>query len=172
MATYLVNQFAEVSEADCGFWNPILEAGIRDGETRPGLGSVQEERSLGKASLPLTMEWIKQQISEGALPAEGLAGEDLSFSLGPNQSGADEVEPERIKNIVNPKDYEELEVTDGKSFYQGKNLSKREREGYMVVLKEFSDMFAWMPSDLTGIPSKLGEHRINLIDGSVPIRQR
>ena len=75
------------------------------------------------------MEWIKQQISEGALSAEGLAGKGLSFSLGPNQSTSDEVEPERIKNIVNPKDYEETEVTDGKSFYLGKKLNKREREG-------------------------------------------
>ena len=168
VATYLVNQFAKVSEADCGFRNPIPEAGIQDRETKPGLSSVQEEKSLGEASLPLTMEWIKQQILEGALPAEGLAGEDLSFSLGPNQSGADEVEQERIKNIVNSKDYEETEVTDGKSFYLGKNLNKREQEGYMVVLKEFLDVFAWTPSDLTGIPSKLGEHRIDLIDRSVP----
>ena len=51
-------------------------------------------------------------------------------------------------------------------------MDKREREGYTVVLKEFSDNFAWTPSDLTGIPSHLGEHRIDLIDGSVPIRQR
>ena len=172
VATYLVNQFSEVSEADCGFRNPIPEAGIQDGETRPGLGSVQEERSLGEASLPLTMEWIKQQISEGALSAEGLTEQGLSFSLDPNQSTSDEVEPERIKNIVNPKDYEEMEVTDGKSFYLGKNLNIREREGYMAVLKEFLDVFAWTPFDLTGIPSKLGEHRIDLIDGSMPIRQR
>ena len=42
----------------------------------------------------------------------------------------------------------------------------------MAVLKEFSDVFAWMPSDLTGIPLKLGEHRIDLMDGSIPVRQR
>ena len=169
MATYLVNQFSKVSKADCGFQNPISEAGIRDGETKPGLGSVQEERSLGEASLPLTMEWIKQQISEAALPAKGLAGEGLSFSLGENRSTSDEADPEQIKNIVNPKDYEETEVADGKSFYLGKNLNEKEREGYMAILKEFSDVFAWTPSDLTGIPSKLREHRIDLIDGSVPI---
>ena len=42
----------------------------------------------------------------------------------------------------------------------------------MAVLKEFLDVFAWTPSDLTGISLKLGEHHIDLIDGSVPIRQR
>ena len=172
VATYLVNQFSEVSEVNCGFRNPIPEAEIQDGETKPGLGSVQDERSLGEANLPLTMEWIEQRISEGALPAEELAGEGLNFSLGENQSTSDEADPERIKNIVNPKDYEETKVADGKSFYLGKNLNEKKREGYMAVLKEFSDVFAWMPSDLTGIPSKLGEHCIDLIDGSVPIRQR
>ena len=172
VATYLLNQFSKVSEADYGFRNPIPEAGIQDGETKPRLDSVQEERSLGEASLPLTMEWIKQQILEGALPAKELAREGLSFSLGANRSTSDEADPERIKNIVNPKDYEETEVADGKSFYLGKNLNEKEREGYMVVLKEFSDVFAWTPSDLIGIPLKLGEHCIDLIDGSVPIRQR
>ena len=142
MATYLVNQFSEVSEANCGFRNPIQEDRIRDGETKPRPGSVQEDRSLGEASLPLTIEWIKQQIREGALPSGGLAGEGLSFSLDPNPPTSEEVEPERIKNVVNPKDYEETEVTDGKSFYLGKNLNKREREGYMAVLKEFLDVFA------------------------------
>ena len=172
VATYLINQFSEVSKADYGFRNPIQEDRIRDGETKPGTGSVQEDRFLGEASLPLTIEWIKQKIWKGTLSSGGLAGEGLSFSLDPNPPTSEEVEPERIKNVVNSKDYKETEVTDGKSFYLGKNFNKREREGYMAVLKEFLDVFAWTPSDLTGIPSKLGEHRIDLIDGSVPIRQR
>ena len=134
VATYLVNQFSKVSEADCGFRNPIPEIGIRDEELKPGHNSVQEERSLGETSLPTTMEWIKQQISEGALPAKGLAGRGLSFFLGETRVKPDEADSERIKNIVNPKDYEEAKLSDGKSFYLGKNLSKEERVGYMTIL--------------------------------------
>ena len=32
--------------------------------------------------------------------------------------------------------------------------------------------FAWTPLDLRGIPLDLGEHHIDLIEGSVPVRQR
>ena len=59
VATYLVSQFSEVSEADCGFRNPVPETGIQTKELKPGHGSVQEERSLGETSLPMTIEWIK-----------------------------------------------------------------------------------------------------------------
>ena len=41
----------------------------------------------------------------------------------------------------------------------------------MTVLREFSDVFAWTPSDLKGIPPRLREHHIDLLDGSIPIRQ-
>ena len=134
VATYLVSQFSKVSEADCGFQNPIPEIGIRAEELKLGHGSVQEERSLGETRLSMMIEWIKQQILEGALPANGLEERGLSFSLGEIRVKPNEADPERIKNIVNPKDYEEAKLSDGKSFYLGRNLSKEEREGYMTVL--------------------------------------
>ena len=118
------------------------------------------------------MEWIKQQISKGSLPADGLEGRELSFSLGETRVKPDEADPERIKNIVNPKDYEEAKLLDGKSFYLGRNLSQEERVGYMTVLQEFSEIYSWTPSDLTGIPPNLGEHHIDLIDESIRVRQR
>ena len=39
-------------------------------------------------------------------------------------------------------------------------------------MKEYSDVFAWTPLDLRGIPPHLGEHHMNLVEGSVPVRQR
>jgi hypothetical protein len=39
-------------------------------------------------------------------------------------------------------------------------------------LKDYSDVFAWTPTDLEGIPSELGEHTIDLQEGAVPVRQR
>ena len=106
---------------------------------------------------------------EGAIPIVGLAGGGLNFSWGTTRVKLDEADSERIKNIVNPKDYESTEVSDGKSFYLGKNLSKEERAGYMAVLKEFLDVFAWTASNLKEIPPRLGEHHIDLLDGSVPV---
>ena len=65
-----------------------------------------------------------------------------------------------------------MEVETGKTFYLGRTLNKEEKSTYSKLLKEFADVFAWSPSDLTGIPSTLGEHQIDLVDGATPIRQR
>ena len=88
------------------------------------------------------------------------------------QVQAEEQEPDRIKNIVNPSNYEKVEVAPERAFYLGRTMTKKERGDYVKLLKEFSDVFAWTPSDLRGIPPDLGEYHIDLIDGSVPVRQR
>jgi hypothetical protein len=35
-----------------------------------------------------------------------------------------------------------------------------------------NDIFAWKPTDMPGVPRKLAEHRIDLNEGSKPIKQR
>jgi len=65
-----------------------------------------------------------------------------------------------------------VEVESGKSFYLGKTLSRNEKRSYVRLLKKYMDVFAWTSTDLTGIPLNLGEHRIDLIEGAVPVRQR
>ena len=71
ITTYFIDQFSEVMEADCGFQDPIPETRRVDEEFRVVNTPTQEERSMGEASLPLTMGWIKHQILEGALSAIG-----------------------------------------------------------------------------------------------------
>jgi hypothetical protein len=43
------------------------------------------------------------------------------------------------------------------------------------VLVEFlcenRDIFAWQPSDMTGVPRELAEHALKIIPGSKPVRQ-
>ena len=65
-----------------------------------------------------------------------------------------------------------MEVEAGKTFYLGRTLDEEEKSAYSKLLKEFAHVFAWSPSDLTGIPSTLGEHQIDLVNGAAPIRQR
>ena len=64
-----------------------------------------------------------------------------------------------------------MEVEAGKTFYLGRTLDEKEKLAYSKLLKEFADVFAWSPSNLTGIPSTLGEHQIDLVNGAAPIRQ-
>jgi hypothetical protein len=79
-------------------------------------------------------------------------------------------EAEKIKTVVFPKDYKAVEVEDGKTFYLGKNLSHSEQVEYVGLLKEFPNVHAWEPSDLRGISPALGEHHIDLIEGTTIIQ--
>nr|GFB93146.1 reverse transcriptase domain-containing protein [Tanacetum cinerariifolium] len=39
-------------------------------------------------------------------------------------------------------------------------------------LKKNLDIFAWQPSDMTGVPRSVAEHRLNVQEGYPPIRQK
>lgn len=41
-----------------------------------------------------------------------------------------------------------------------------------ALFLEFKDVFAWSYKDLKGIPPDLGEHKIELMEGAKPMRQR
>ena len=131
-----------------------------------------EDRSLGTSDVPLTIEWIQGQVSQGSLPAIGLKEQQQDTSCSEIRARTEESEPDPVKNIVSPTNYEKVEVEAGKTFYLGRTLDEEERSEYSKLLQEFSDVFAWSPSDLTGIPSALGEHQIDLVNEAAPVRQR
>lgn len=65
-----------------------------------------------------------------------------------------EQEPDRIKNIVSPSDYEKVKVDPGRVFLVRKSMSAKERITYMKFPKEYLDVFAWGFADLRGILPK------------------
>ena len=174
--SYFVEQFAKVSETDFSFplpttdWIRPEEAGHPD-EDIDRKPIQLEDRSLGEANVPFSSEWIQQQMKEAELPPIGLS-EHSEHQWNEIRVQPEEQDPERIKNVVDPSAYEKVEVSPGKVFYLGRMMKRAEKEDYMGLLKEYADVFVWTPSDLRGIPPKLGEHHIDLIDGSVPVRQR
>ena len=168
--SYLVAQFAEITEADFGFTHPVQEEGHL--EEPDGLRPdhlTLDDRSLGEIDVPLTVEWIRNRIFEGLLPADETQNQ-LPWSEIRTQP--EEGDPDRIKSIVNPMDYSKVETKEGKAFYLANALDSKDRQSYVSLLSEFSDVFAWSPSDLTGISPHLGEHRIDLVEGALPVRQR
>ena len=168
--SYFVNQFSETTENDFRFNNPITEQPQLDSElSKP---AVMEDRSLGEGSVPLSVDWFRKQVEEGNLPAMGLDPDTLVRVWSAWTDQGEEQESERIKNIVRPSDYEKVEVEPGKTFLLGKSMSKEQRCEYVDLLREYLDVFAWSASDLKGIPPELGQHHIDLVDGSVPVRQR
>ena len=170
--SYFVTEFSGATEEDFGFSNPIPEEGCQVIE-EPGDGVLRpEDRSLGTTDVPLTLEWIQGQVSQGSLPAIGLKEHQHDTPWSKIRARTEESEPDPVKNIVSPTDYEKMEVEAGKTFYLERTLDEEEKSAYSKLLKEFADVFAWSPSDLTKIPSTLGEHQIDLVNGAAPIRQR
>ncbi|GKA04926.1 hypothetical protein Tco_0684046, partial [Tanacetum coccineum] len=54
----------------------------------------------------------------------------------------------------------------------GADLSPRYKEEVRRILSENLDVFAWSPSDMTGIPRELTEHKLNIHPRNFPIRQK
>ncbi|GJX08455.1 hypothetical protein Tco_0196387 [Tanacetum coccineum] len=54
----------------------------------------------------------------------------------------------------------------------GGTLSAKGRTKLCSLLKENLDIFAWQPSDMTGVPRSVAEHRLNIREGYSPVRQK
>nr|GEY17012.1 reverse transcriptase domain-containing protein [Tanacetum cinerariifolium] len=54
----------------------------------------------------------------------------------------------------------------------GGSLSDKGRTELCSVLKKNLDIFAWQPSDMTGVPRSVAEHRLNIREGYTPLRQK
>nr|GFA14951.1 reverse transcriptase domain-containing protein [Tanacetum cinerariifolium] len=50
------------------------------------------------------------------------------------------------------------------------SLSDKGRTELCSVLKKNLDIFAWLPSDMTGVPRSVAEHRLNIREGYSPVR--
>nr|GFB08883.1 reverse transcriptase domain-containing protein [Tanacetum cinerariifolium] len=54
----------------------------------------------------------------------------------------------------------------------GGSLSDKGRTELCALLKRNLDIFAWQPSDMTGVPRSVAEHKLNVRDGYPPILQK
>ncbi|GKE12860.1 hypothetical protein Tco_1416411, partial [Tanacetum coccineum] len=54
----------------------------------------------------------------------------------------------------------------------GGTLSIEGRMTLCTLLKRNLDIFAWQPSDMTGVPWQIAKHRLNIWDGYPPVRQK
>nr|GFA89625.1 reverse transcriptase domain-containing protein [Tanacetum cinerariifolium] len=54
----------------------------------------------------------------------------------------------------------------------GGSLSDKGRTELYSVLKKNLDIFTWQPSNMTGVPRSVAEHRLNIREGYTPVRQK
>ncbi|GJY34115.1 reverse transcriptase domain-containing protein [Tanacetum coccineum] len=52
----------------------------------------------------------------------------------------------------------------------GGTLSAKRRTKLCSLLKENLDIFVWQPSDMTGVPRSIAEHRLNIWEGYSPVQ--
>nr|GFB90649.1 reverse transcriptase domain-containing protein [Tanacetum cinerariifolium] len=86
----------------------------------------------------------------------------ITSSEVPKETG---VRHENFKVTLHPNfPYQEVEVEG--------TLTAKGRTKLCSLLKENLDIFAWQPSDMTGVPRSIIEHRLNIREGYSPVRQK
>ena len=77
---------------------------------------------------------------------------------------------------VHQSDWKHLDVSregeEVRNIKVGINLSDEEVVKYKELVMEYRDIFAWSYKDLKGIPPEIAQHRIPLIPGAIPVRQK
>nr|GFB99070.1 reverse transcriptase domain-containing protein [Tanacetum cinerariifolium] len=73
--------------------------------------------------------------------------------------------PANFKVALHP-DFPDQEVAIGGT------LSDKGRTELCSILKKNLDIFAWQPSDKTGVPRLVAKHRLNIREGYSPVRQK
>lgn len=66
----------------------------------------------------------------------------------------------------------EFEGEEPRQMKMGSQLEDEEIKAYCELVREYREVFAWSYKELKGIPLEIVEHRIPLMIGAVPIRQK
>ncbi|GJS61129.1 reverse transcriptase domain-containing protein, partial [Tanacetum coccineum] len=75
------------------------------------------------------------------------------------------VKEERIKVAINPEHPEQTVMI-------GSDLTEKTRSKLCNLLQRSLDIFAWTPTDMTGVPRQIAEHKLNVKKGCPPVRQK
>ncbi|KAL3675122.1 hypothetical protein R1sor_025070 [Riccia sorocarpa] len=110
-------------------------------------------------------------VDDEDLPDEDpLKKEDDTEELHPSA-----VEVSRVSHtegVVNPDDCIDVRIDDQKALKISRDVSQEELTLFGELFLEYQDVFAWSLENMSGIPKENGEHRIDVVDGATPVRQR
>ncbi|GKD92396.1 hypothetical protein Tco_1372233 [Tanacetum coccineum] len=84
---------------------------------------------------------------------------------GAQQPVIDQATEEKIQVAIHP-EYPEQTVAIGST------LSEEGRKELCGLLRRNLDVFAWKPTDMTGVPRHIAEHKLNIREGCLPVRQK
>nr|GFA39795.1 reverse transcriptase domain-containing protein [Tanacetum cinerariifolium] len=128
---------------------------------RPGLKAIQKVPSTVHGMLKFPVEGGIATIRNTIL----IPAECESVTTSPIIPEEEKSRPANFTVALRP-DFLDQEVVIGGS------LSDKGRTALCSVLKKNLDIFAWQPSDMTGVPRSIAEHRLNIREGYSPVRQK
>nr|GEY98353.1 reverse transcriptase domain-containing protein [Tanacetum cinerariifolium] len=121
---------------------------------RSGLKAIQAVPSTVHGMLKfLTEEWIVTIRSSLLIPAECVSVDTSSVTPGEKKA-----RPANLTVPLHPNFPDQEVVVRG-------SLSDKGRTELCSLLKKNLDIFAWQPSDMTGVPRSVAEHRLNVREG-------
>nr|GEV30336.1 reverse transcriptase domain-containing protein [Tanacetum cinerariifolium] len=128
---------------------------------RPGLKAIQ--------AVPSTVHGMLKFLVEGGIATIRctilIPTECASVTTSSMMPREERTRPANFTVALHP-DFPDQEVVIGGS------LSDKGRTELCSVLKKNLDIFAWQPSDMTGVPRSVAEHRLNIREGYSPVRQK
>nr|GEY20185.1 reverse transcriptase domain-containing protein [Tanacetum cinerariifolium] len=124
------------------------------GETIWPLGQLRLLVITGDATHS-TKAWMNFMIVKSLSPYNGIIG----------RPGEERTRPANFKAALHP-EFPDQEVVIGGT------LSDKGCTELCSVLKKNLDIFVWQPSDMTGVPRSVAEHRLNIREGYSPVRQK
>nr|GEZ27311.1 reverse transcriptase domain-containing protein [Tanacetum cinerariifolium] len=128
---------------------------------RPGLRAIQAVPSTVHGMLKFPVEGgIVTIRSIILIPTE--CASVITSSVVPSE---ERTRPANFKVALHP-DFPDQEVATGRT------LSDKGRTELCSILKKNLDIFACQPSDMTGVPLSVAEHRLNIREEYSPVRQK
>ena len=85
----------------------------------------------------------------------------------------DPTDKTETKTQLEPTDeVEQVELATGKYTNVGKAVQGDARKELLNFLRDNQSVFAWSAADMPGIPRDIAEHKLHLIPGAKPVRQK
>ncbi|GJR60238.1 reverse transcriptase domain-containing protein [Tanacetum coccineum] len=129
---------------------------------RPGVRKIQAIPSTAHKILKfLVVGGIVALRSNRIIPLECT----MVSGLGVPQPVINQVAEEKIQVAIHPEFPEQTIVI-------GSTLTEERRKELYGLLRRNLDIFAWKPADMTGVPRHIAEHRLNIREGCLPVKQK
>ncbi|GJT46413.1 reverse transcriptase domain-containing protein [Tanacetum coccineum] len=135
--------------------------------TSPFNGIIERPGLRKMKAVPSTMHgMIKFPVMGGTLTLRSskIIPIECAMISGPKDQPppVNKVKEERIKVAINPE----------QTIMIGSDLTEKTRSKLCNLLQRSLDIFAWTPTDMTGVPRQIAEHRLNVRKGYQPVRQK